>query len=248
MKTSRSLMDRRELVIGNGGVMSAVAERVETTRTRVPLQGGISLDVEVTVPAGATGLVLFTHGSASPRHAPRNQYIASQLNFVRIGTALTELMTAPEKAAGEQTPAVPLDTSLLAERLVLLIDWVKQSSELGELPLGLTCAGACAAAALDAAAARPLDVEALVLRSARTDLARHLDGVRAATLFLAGGSDPLVVERSSSAVRTMSCTRELEIVPGAAHLFDEPGALEVVASATAAWFRRFLTQPGRTAR
>jgi pimeloyl-ACP methyl ester carboxylesterase len=236
-------MDRRDLFIGNGGVMSAVAERVETTRTRVPLQGGISLDIEVTVPAGATGLVLFTHGSASPRHGPRNQYIASQLNFLHIATALTELMTAAEKAAGERTQAAPLDTSLLADRLVLLIDWVKQSSELGELRLGLTCAGSCAAAALDAASARPRDVEALVLRSARTDLARQLDGVRAATLFLAGGNDPLAVERSSSAVRTMRCTRELEIVPGAAHLFDEPGALEVVASATGAWFRRFLAKP-----
>jgi len=221
--------------------MSNLTASLKTTPVRIPISGRLWLNADVTTPPGAKGLVLFAHGSGSSRHSPRNRYVADELNFLQMSTVLADLLTDEEENADDRTGALRFDISLLTDRLVHMLDWV-QSNDLGRaLPIGIFGASTGAAAALDAAALRPEIVRAVVSRGGRPDLATRLGQVKAPTLLIVGGNDTTVVDMNSRASLLLRCTKEVEIIPGATHLFEEPGTLEAVASAAGAWFQRYLT-------
>lgn len=192
------------------------------------------------------GLVLFAPGSGSGRHSPRNRYVASELNFLQLSTVLADLLTDEEEKFDDCTGALRFDIPLLTNRLVQMVDWATTYVSLAALPIGVFGASTDAAAALDAAALRPGIIRAVVSRGGRPDLATRLDGVKAPTLLIVGGNDTTVLEMNGAASRLMTCTRQIEVIPGATHLFEEAGTLEAVASAAGAWFRQHLTSvPGR---
>ena len=220
--------------------MATVPTELRTTAIRIPIGGAIRLDADIAIPAEATGLVLFAHGSGSSRQSPRNRFVASELNARRIATVLADLLTAEEERVDDRTRRLRFDIAMLTRRVVKLIDWAKTSNLAGTLPLGLFGASTGAAAALDAASERPAFVDAVVSRGGRPDLATELRLVRAPTLLIVGGNDTEVLQMNEAALRQLSCTKELAVIPGATHLFEEPGALEAVASAAGAWFQRHL--------
>ncbi|HVI01444.1 MAG TPA: alpha/beta family hydrolase, partial [Enhygromyxa sp.] len=200
-----------------------------------------ALDGSLDVPADAIGLVLFAHGSGSSRHSPRNRYVAQVLNDAKIGTLLFDLLTSEEGERDAIDRSLRFDIELLAARVIDAIDWISEQAELDELPLGLFGASTGAAAALVAAAARPRRVAAVVSRGGRPDLAdAALHLVCAPTLLLVGGRDPEVLALNQSARQRMLGTVSISIVDGATHLFEQPGALEEVASRAAAFFRKQL--------
>lgn len=215
--------------------MSTITAALETTAIRVWAGGSTWLHADIATPPDAQSLVLFVHDSGSNRHSGRNRYVASDLNARCIATVLVDLLTE-EEAAGR--PAA--DVSMLTRRVVQIVDWARTYDLVGTLPLGLFGAGTGAAAALDAAAQRPRAVAAIVSRGGRLELAQRLGDVRAPTLLIAGANDATVLQTNSAALKQLRCVKELEIVSGATHLFEEPGALEAVASATGAWFQRYL--------
>jgi putative phosphoribosyl transferase len=188
----------------------------------------------LTVPAGAVGLVLFAHGSGSSRHSPRNQFVARSLNEKHVATLLFDLLSPHE----ERERANVFDIGLLAERLLTATSWAR--SELAALPIGYFGASTGAAAALAAASAPGADIAAVVSRGGRPDLAgdARLAAVRAPTLLIVGGADDVVLELNREAARHLACEHRLEVVPGATHLFEEPGALEAVAALAGDWFHR----------
>ena len=189
----------------------------------------------------AIGIVLFAHGSGSSRHSPRNRRVAAELNGVRLATLLIDLLTPEEEAADILTAHLRFDIDLLSERLLAATDWIGASERASALPLGIFGASTGAAAALVAAAERPAGVRAVVSRGGRPDLAGpFLARVRAATLLIVGGNDPLVLELNQQALELLRCETRLEVVPGATHLFEEPGALDEVARLAAEWFARHL--------
>lgn len=195
---------------------------------------GARLDADVEVPAEAVGLVLFAHGSGSSRHSPRNRAVASFLNDRRLATVLMDLLT-PEEDRADGGPR--FDIGLLAERLVGAIDWLRNEPATAGLPLGLFGASTGGAAALVAAAARGDVVRAVVSRGGRPDLAgTALAEVRAPTLLIVGELDPMVADLNERARSVLGGPSEMRIVPGASHLFEEPGALEEVAHQAADWF------------
>lgn len=213
---------------------------VRTTETQLPT-GQVRLPADVTVPDDARGVVLFAHGSGSSRHSPRNRAVAETLNRHRLGTVLVDLLTEDEEQLDAQTAELRFDIDLLAQRLVGLADRLASDADLPRLPLGLFGASTGAAAALVAAATRPEAVRAVVSRGGRPDLAGPaLPAVRAATLLLVGGRDEQVLALNEDARRQMTAPTELKVVPGATHLFEEPGALEQVAEEAAGWFERHL--------
>lgn len=214
--------------------MPTMTAQIEGTAVRIPIGNRVWLTAEIVTPPDAKGLVLFAHGSGSIRFSSRNQYVASELNYRRIGTLLADLLTPDEGQLDEQTGA------LLTERLVKLIDWTEGHEIAGTLPIGLFGASDGAAAALDAAAERPAVVDAVVCRGGRADLAKQLRGVRAPTLLIVGGNDREVVEANSAAMKRLTCRKQLEVIPGATHLFQEPGALEAVSGLAGAWFDQYL--------
>lgn len=190
----------------------------------------------VAVPERATGIVVFAHGSGSSRLSPRNQRVAKGLNEAGLATLLFDLLL-PEEADDRQNV---FDIPLLASRLEEALDWL-DSGPLASLPVGLFGASTGAAAALIAAARRPQAVSAVVSRGGRPDLAAAaLPRVKAPTLLIVGGYDDVVIELNQAAHDLLKCERRLEIVPGATHLFEEPGTLEVVIELAAAWFVRHL--------
>ena len=200
-----------------------------------------ALDGSLDVPADAIGLVLFAHGSGSSRHSPRNRYVAQVLNDAKIGTLLFDLLTSEEGERDAIDRSLRFDIELLAARVIDAIDWIGEQAELDELPLGLFGASTGAAAALVAAAARPRRVAAVVSRGGRPDLAdAALHLVCAPTLLLVGGLDLEVLALNQSARQRMLGTVSISIVDGATHLFEQPGALEEVASRAAAFFRKQL--------
>jgi len=205
---------------------------------RIPIGGGTWLHADVTMPPDAKGVVLFAHGSGSTRHSPRNRYVASEFNHLQFGTVLADLLTAEEEALDERSGAFRFDIGLLARRVVEMIDWM-ETQQLG-LPIGLLGASTGAAAALDAAAARPHVVRAVVSRGGRPDLAMRLEQVQAPTLLIVGAADTAVLQMNRDALERLTCPKELEIIPGATHLFEEPGTLESVAMAAGAWFADYL--------
>jgi dienelactone hydrolase len=204
---------------------------------------GAKLQGELNIPAGARGLVLFAHGSGSSRHSPRNRYVASALREGGLATLLMDLLTLEEEDIDLQTRQLRFDIELLAERLVAAADWLGAQPETGGLKLGYFGASTGAGAALVAAARRPDEIGAVVSRGGRPDLARSsLAAVRAPTLLIVGGDDLPVIEMNREALDALRVEKQLEIVPGATHLFEEPGTLEQVARLARAWFARHLGQ------
>ncbi|WP_329018353.1 dienelactone hydrolase family protein [Micromonospora rifamycinica] len=202
------------------------------------------LPADVDGPDDATGVVLFAHGSGSSRHSPRNVAVARVLQRRRLVTVLVDLLTAEEEAIDARTAVQRFDIDLLAGRLAGTVDWLTAEPALGRLPVGLFGASTGAAAALVTAAGRPQRIAALVSRGGRPDLAGPaLAGVRAPTLLLVGGRDDQVIALNEQAAERLTAPHELRVVPGAGHLFEEPGALDQVADAAAEWFTRHLPVP-----
>jgi len=205
--------------------------------------GPATLEGNLTLPEGADGIVLFAHGSGSSRHSPRNRYVAQLLNEAKLATLLVDLLTADEEAIDLRTARLRFDIGLLAERLVAVTDWLTQQPETRRLRIGYFGASTGAAAALVAAAERPEAVGAVVSRGGRPDLAGPaLARVRAPTLLIVGGNDTQVIALNRAALAELRCEKQLVIVPGATHLFEEPGALDVVARLAREWFERHLKQ------
>jgi putative phosphoribosyl transferase len=193
------------------------------------------------IPEGATGLVLFAHGSGSSRHSPRNQFVARTLNNARLATLLFDLLTPEEEAIDLRTREHRFNIGLLAERLVHATKWARQQEQTRDLRIGYFGSSTGGGAALVAAAELPQDVGAVVSRGGRPDLAGEaLPKVQAPTLLIVGGNDDIVIELNEQARDRMRCEVKLEIVPGATHLFEEPGALEHVAQLASDWFVRHL--------
>jgi putative phosphoribosyl transferase len=205
--------------------------------------GRATLEGDLNIPQGARGIVLFAHGSGSSRHSPRNRHVAQQLNEASLATLLVDLLTEKEEAIDLRTAQLRFDIGLLAERLVGVTDWLLQQPDTRELQIGYFGASTGAAAALVAAAERPDAVAAIVSRGGRPDLAGpYLPRVRAPTLLIVGGNDVQVIELNRTVLAQLRCEKQLVIVPGATHLFEEPGALDQVARLAREWFERYLSR------
>src|SRR5947208_3660594 len=203
---------------------------------RIPA-GRAVLSGNLTIPENAVALVLFAHGSGSSRHSPRNQFVARTLNRAGLGTLLFDLLTPEEEALDIHTREHRFNIGLLAERLVHATKWARQQEETRDLRIGYFGSSTGGAAALVAAAELPQDVGAVVSRGGRPDLAGDaLPKVQAPTLLIVGGNDDIVIELNEMARDQMRCEVKLEIVPGATHLFEEPGTLEKVAKLASDWF------------
>lgn len=232
----------------SSGTSSNVAAGGGASSIRVPIGRGETLHGDLTTPTGARGLVLFAHGSGSSRHSPRNQYVARQLERSKLATLLIDLLTPQEGLADERSGEYRFDVPMLAGRLVTLIDWLRERPETSGLSIGLFGASTGGGAALVAAADRAQPVAAVVSRGGRPDLAGSaLLRVSSPTLLIVGGLDTPVIELNREAMRRMRGEVALEIVPGATHLFEEPGALERVADLAGAWFVQHLAPSTREA-
>lgn len=207
--------------------------------------GAAVLDGDLCVPGGARGLVLFAHGSGSGRRSPRNRAVARALRSKGLATLLFDLLTAREERQEAYTAHLRFDIGLLSERVLVAIDWLPLDARTRELALGLFGASTGAAAAIVASAARPAVVAAVVSRGGRPDLAgAALPLARAPSLFVVGGEDRVVIDLNECALERLgSAEKEMRIVPGASHLFEETGALEEVARLSGEWFLRHLGAP-----
>ena len=203
---------------------------------RIPA-GRVTLDGNLTTIDGATAIVLFVHGSGSSRHSPRNQFVARTLNNAGLATLLFDLLTPEEEGIDARTAELRFNIKLLAERLVHATNWAKQQEQTRNLRTDYFGSSTGGAAALVAAAELPQDAGAVVSRGGRPDLAGEaLPKVQAPTLLIVGSRDDIVIELNEQARDHMRCEVKLEIVPGATHLFEEPGALEKVAQLASDWF------------
>ena len=206
----------------------------------IPIDG-ITLQADLSVPHGAVGIVLFAHGSGSSRKSPRNRAVAAELHQGQFATLLLDLLTMSEEREDAMTAQLRFDIGLLATRLESATDWVHNEPETRSLPVGYFGASTGAAAALVAAAHHHDLVHAVVSRGGRPDLAGHaLTEVRAPTLLIVGGFDEPVIDLNRDAMRSLAAEQQLEIVPRAGHLFEEPGALAHVAQLARHWFERHL--------
>lgn len=213
---------------------SAAHNTSENVRVRV---GGVELEGTLIVPHGAKGLVVFVHGSGSSRFSPRNMFVAEVLQGGGIGTLLIDLLTKEEDAVYERR----FDINLLVKRLESIIGWIKEMKEVKHLPIGLFGASTGAAAALRVAAQMREGIDAVVSRGGRPDLAMEvLFKVAAPTLLIVGGDDTGVIELNELAFAKLQCEKKIAVVPGATHLFEEPGALEHVAQLAQEWFIKFF--------
>jgi len=207
----------------------------------LPIGGAARLGATLAIPDGASGIVLFAHGSGSSRFSPRNQRVARALRAAGLATLLADLLTGEEEEEDAITGRHRFDIALLARRVGAAIDWLLRAPATRGLRIGLFGSSTGAAAALVAAAARPDEVAAVVSRGGRPDLARDvLDRVRAPTLLVVGGDDTPVIALNRQALARLRADKELVLIPGATHLFEEPGALDQVARLAAAWFVRHL--------
>jgi dienelactone hydrolase len=203
--------------------------------------GRASLDGDLVLPAEVAGVVLFAHGSGSSRMSSRNRYVAQELRRSRLGTLLMDLLTPEEEAVDARTAHLRFDIGLLADRLGAATDWLLADPRTRGLAIGYFGASTGGGAALLAAAERPETAAAVVSRGGRPDLAGDaLPRVQAPTLLIVGGRDEPVIGMNREALARMRCEKRLEIVPGATHLFEEPGTLEEVARLAAAWFGRHV--------
>jgi len=225
-----------------GGAERSDAERAPAAQETVQITvGGVALDGDLAPPPRTGGIVLFAHGSGSSRHSPRNRRVAEHLQRAGLGTLLLDLLTADEEQLDLRSRELRFDIGLLARRLVGAVDWLAAHFSAGELRVGLFGASTGAAAALVAAAERPNRVTAVVSRGGRPDLAGPaLERVMAPTLLIVGGADPQVLALNRQAAGRLAAEHRLKVVPGAGHLFEEPGALDEVARQAAAWFLTHL--------
>jgi putative phosphoribosyl transferase len=212
---------------------------MQALRIPVPLA---TLDADLVLPQPTLGVVLFAHGSGSSRHSPRNRQVAALLQDAGLATVLADLLTRDEEALDERTRQLRFDIGLLAQRLVATLDWLGEHGATRGLPLGCFGASTGAAGALVAAAERPQAMRAVVSRGGRPDLAGEALGeVRAPTLLLVGSLDTTVLALNEQALaRLRTADQRLVVVPGATHLFEEPGTLDAVARQTRDWFVRHL--------
>jgi len=210
------------------------------TEIRIPA-GGATLDGNLTIVDPAKGLVLFAHGSGSSRHSPRNQFVARTLNEAGLATLLFDLLTPEEESVDIETREHRFDIGLLAERLVATTKWTKQQEQIADLRIGYFGSSTGGGAALVAAAELTDEVFSVVSRGGRSDLAGEaLPKVKAPTLLIVGGEDHVVIELNEQARAQMNCECKIDIIPDAAHLFEEPGALEKVARLARDWFVEHL--------
>ena len=226
------------------GETKSEATRVAVT---VPIDGR-SLKGDLGMPPAAQGIVLFAHGSGSSRRSPRNQFVARTLERRHLATLLIDLLTPEEEIVDDVTAEYRFDIPMLAGRLITIVDWLKGRTDTASLPIGLFGASTGGGAALIAAAERPREIAAVVSRGGRPDLAdAALPKVATPTLLIVGGLDAPVIEMNRDAMRQMHGEVKLEIVPGATHLFEEPGPLARVADLAGSWFDHHL-QPAPAAR
>ncbi len=228
--------------------MKTVVPHVERAEVQVPA-GRVSLSADIALPESASGLVVFAHGSGSSRHSPRNRHVAGVLNRGSIGTILIDLLTEDEEAVDLRTAELRFDIDLLVQRLISITSWIGGEKGLNALGLGYFGASTGAAAALAAAAHSPRVVRAVVSRGGRPDLAGDtLHRVVAPSLFIVGGDDRSVLRLNREAIAQLprETVWRLEIIPGATHLFEEPGALDRVAELATDWFQKYL-KPGTAA-
>ncbi len=203
--------------------------------------GSVTLEGNLSIPVAAPGVVLFAHGSGSSRHSPRNRYVADTLQAAGMATLLLDLLTPKEEVLDIRTRQFRFNISLLAERLVATTDWLMQNPMTRDLKIGYFGASTGAGAALVAAAARPNAVYTVVSRGGRPDLAgASLPQVQAPTLLIVGENDPFVMQLNQQALAQLRVEKQLEIIPGATHLFEEPGALSEVARLASLWFQRYF--------
>ncbi|OEU44027.1 hydrolase [Methanosarcina sp. Ant1] len=208
---------------------------------RIPINS-ITLEGNLIIPEGAKGIVVFAHGSGSSRHSSRNQYVARELQKEGLGTLLFDLLTADEGRIDMVTAHLRFDIDLLANRLVDVTNWLLNNPDTENLNIGYFGASTGAAAALIAAKEHSKSVKAVVSRGGRPDLAeKALPGVKAPTLFIVGGEDFQVIDMNQWAFDRLTVKeKQLKIVPGATHLFEEAGTLEEVAYLAGEWFKRYL--------
>ena len=226
---------------------NSAAQTVEETLVHVSA-GSVTLDGNLSLPEESRAVVLFAHGSGSSRHSSRNRYVARVLNEAKLATLLIDLLTLDEEVIDARTAQLRFDIELLAERLVGATDWLTRFPDTKHLRIGYFGASTGAAAALVAAAVRPDVVSAVVSRGGRPDLAgAALMHVRAPTLLIVGGNDGQVIQLNRAALAELRCEKQLMIVPGATHLFEEPGALDEVARLARDWFHGHLIPVGRQA-
>jgi putative phosphoribosyl transferase len=200
--------------------------------------GGVTLEGNLIVPRGVTGIVLFAHGSGSSRFSSRNRYVAQILRQSNLGTLLIDLLTQQEELVDTRTAHLRFDIDLLARRLVGATEWLSEQHP--DLKVGLFGASTGGGAALVAAAEIPDRIAAVVSRGGRPDLAGDaLPLVKAPTLLIVGGDDVPVIAMNQEALDRMTCMKRMEIVPGASHLFEEPGTLEQVAKLASDWFKKY---------
>jgi pimeloyl-ACP methyl ester carboxylesterase len=214
----------------------------ENERTVRVSAGRVTLEGNLTIPEAARGIVVFAHGSGSSRHSPRNRFVAGAMQAAGFATLLFDLLTVHEENYDTFTARLRFDIGLLAARLVGATDWLASRVETAQLGVGYFGSSTGAAAALVAATRRPDAVRTIVSRGGRPDLAGPaLSLVRVPTLLIVGGDDLAVIDVNQEAMRRMRAPVELEIIPGATHLFEEPGTLEEVARYAATWFQHHLT-------
>lgn len=229
------------MILGKKSQKDAIETEVSVQVGRVTLEGILEL------PEQAHAVVLFAHGSGSSRHSPRNQYVARVLRSAGIGTLLFDLLTREEELRDEVTGELRFDIPFLANRLKEATRWLMLRPDMNGVRLGYFGASTGAAAALMAAAELRHVIEAVVSRGGRPDLAgKSLPAVTAPTLLIVGGDDEPVIGMNRNALAELRCEKKLVIVPGATHLFEEPGTLEEVARLAAEWFSQYLVQPNYT--
>lgn len=203
---------------------------------------GTTVEANLSVPEGAEGMVLFAHGTGSSRHSPRNNFVARELRQGGLATLLIDLLTPGEKEVDRRTRRIRFDIDRLAGRVTGAVDWLREQPETDDLHVGGFGSSTGAAGALIAAARRPDVVEAVVSRGGRVDMAEAiLDQVEAPSLFIVGGNDRQVLDLNRQALAQMETEKQLEVIAGAGHLFEEPGALDEVARLAREWFQRHLT-------
>lgn len=218
------------------GALHDIHQRTAQVRAR-----HATLHGDLAIPADTRGVVLFAHGSGSSRFSSRNRAVAQYLNAGGFATLLLDLLSTEEEAVDQATGELRFDIPFLGERLTVAADWLAHEPETSSLPVGVFGASTGAAAALITAAQRPKLVHAAVSRGGRPDLAAPvLERVQAPTLLIVGGADETVLDLNQSAYDTLTCEKRLAVIPGATHLFPEPGALEEVARLALEWLREYV--------